>query len=193
MLSLKTNNICNHNSSTLNKTQQHTHKQSMRNCSYLDTINSNTKCDENDYYHHYKSKMHPFRRCNSAMSMNNNNINTNNNTNYLDSNYNVDYKSIVKEMITLMNSNYHSTNINEYNIIYEMKNIIEQNKAFQYTKFDEYKDYCIDLMSKKNINTFTHFKQYIDGLMNQRDMNDKYMKNLSKMLCQKPKSVSKHK
>ena len=184
MFSLKTNNIYNHNASTLNRTQ--THKQSIRNCSYLDTINSNTKCEENDYYHYYKSKLHPFRRYNSATS-------ANNNTNYLDSNNNVDYKSIVKEMITLMNSNYHTMNINEHNIIYEMKNIIEQNKAFKYTKFDEYKDYCIDLMNKKNINTFEHLKQYIDGLMNQREMNDKYMKNLSKMLCQKPKSISKHK
>ena len=183
MLSLKTNNICNHNSRTLNKE----HKQSIRNCSYLDTINSNTKYEDNDYYHYYKSKLRPFRRYNSAASVNNNN------TKYLDSNYNVDYKSIVKDMISLMNSNFHTMSINEYNIIYEMKNVLEQNKAFKHTKLDEYRDYCVDLMGKKSISTFEHLKQYIDGLMNQREVNDKYMKNLSKVLCQKPKSLSKHK
>lgn len=157
-----------------------------RNYSYIDSNNSNFNYNDNNYNSHHKNKKNPFRRYNSASTINRNYFYTN------DEKSNIDYKEIVTNIISIMNKHLHS-NINEYNLVYEIKNIIEQNHTLKYTKFDEYRDYCFSLMHKKNISSFENLKQYIYGLMNQREANDKYMKNLSRMLCQKPNSIHKPK
>ena len=170
-------------------------------CEYNDDDNNNSNnCNHSTYTH----KPLSFRRINSYTSHNNNNCNNSKQRqckrNYVNKSYNEhnkenDYKGIVKELIKLLNKELYCDNkVTEWNVLYEVRKLFDKKEeSCKKEKNDVYKDYCMELMNKTNINKFEELKMYINGLINQKESERNYMKNLRRMLCEPPKPIQGYK
>ena len=105
-----------------------------------------------------------------------------------------DYKEIVYSIMNVINREL-DIDVKPENLVYEVKKMIyskeEKSNEVDIEEYNDaikYKKFCTSVMRKNNINKFEDFQTYITGLTQQKDIHNKYLKSLKRILSEQPKS-----
>ena len=105
-----------------------------------------------------------------------------------------DYKEIVYNIMNVINREL-DIDVEPDNLVYEVKKMIynkeEKSNDVDMEEFNDamkYKKFCTSVMRKNNINKFEDFQAYITGLTQQKDIHNKYLKSLKRILSEQPES-----
>ncbi len=105
-----------------------------------------------------------------------------------------DYKEIVYSIMNVINREL-DIDVKPENLVYEVKKMIyskeEKSNEVDIEEYNDaikYKKFCTSVMRKNNINKFEDFQTYITGLTQQKDIHNKYLKSLKRILSEQPES-----